>query len=149
MLDKLEFKGHRLHPVDDMQNDLRGFLPQRNLPKLVRWFKKRKEDRETADECLTREFSEEVREAKLNKIRCPQFIPFQLVRRVQEGPEKVLGQPYMQYRIFNIYKIDESKTFAKQFKTKLLAAARRGAARRKASDAGDSSTNYLGQRSVR
>lgn len=126
VLDKLEFKPQSSRQMDDMKNDLRGFLPRRNLAKLAHWFQSGR-DRESAEECLQREFMEEIREAKLSKtLRCPDVLSFRFVRRVHEGPEEVPGQTYTQYRTFDVYKIDESHVSMRKFSNKLLAEARNG-----------------------
>lgn len=125
-LDHLDFKPQIIGPTDDMEDDIRGFLPRKNLPSLVSWFKDAKE-REAADDCLTRELSEETAEAHLPRhLKCPELIHFRLIRAVQEGPESVPGQPYEQYRIFEVYEADISKPSAKAFFDQILKYARQG-----------------------
>ena len=122
-LDELEFKPQVFD--SDMANDLRGFLPRKRLAKLVVWFKQAK-DRESASDCLKRELAEEVREAGLKKIKDPDNVPVRLVRSVHEGPEKIPGQAYTQYRIFEIYELDSPKGRLKDLQERLVDEATQG-----------------------
>src|SRR5436305_3375130 len=109
-----------------MKDDLRGFLPRKNLPALVGWFKKGK-GHESADDCLARELAEEVAEVGISKsVKCPEIIPFHLVRKVEEGPEKVMGEGYTQYRIFEVWEPDISKAVVRKFVKRLMEKARAG-----------------------
>jgi hypothetical protein len=129
-LDQVEFRPQTVESADrinsDMKDDLRGFLPRKNLPALVGWFKKGR-GRESADDCLTRELAEEVAEVGLSKsVKCPEIIPFLLVRKVEEGPEKVMGETYTQYRIFEVWEPDFSKAVVRKFVRRLMEKARAG-----------------------
>jgi SMODS-associated NUDIX domain len=113
MLDQFEFRPQTLGSIDninsDMKDDLRGFLPRKNLSALVAWFRKGK-GRETADDCLRRELAEEIQEIGISRqVKCPEVIPFRFIRRVEEGPENIPGETYTQYRIFEVYEPDISK----------------------------------------
>jgi CBASS immunity effector Cap15-like protein len=87
-----------------MRNDLRGFLPRKCLGRLLKWFDKHI-DRESAGECLARELREELREINLPNASPPSNLQVKLVRRVEEGPEKVPGRAYTQFRIFEVYDV--------------------------------------------
>jgi hypothetical protein len=130
ILDELEFRPQTIESTDhinsDMKDDLRGFLPRKNLPALAAWFRKSK-GRENADDCLRRELAEEIREVGIpKKIKCPEIIPFHFVRRIEEGPEQVPGEMYTQYRIFEVYEPDASKSSVKKFVRQLMECARAG-----------------------
>jgi hypothetical protein len=102
-LDKFEFKPQVVGPGLDMKNDLRGFLPRKNLAKLVAWYY-RETSRESYKQCLVRELKEELKEADLGtSLRCPSDINFGLVRSIAEGPVTVPGQHYKQFRVFEVY----------------------------------------------
>ncbi len=87
----------------EMDCDLRGFVPAKNIYAIVRWFEKGG-NRETAAECLFREMKEEFSE---NSI--PIVLPvlnsghFLKVRTIYEGPHPVPGTDFFQYRILEIY----------------------------------------------
>jgi hypothetical protein len=100
-LEKLDFQPEILIPADDSERDLRGYVPRKNVSKLRNWFVS-KDERESSSECLLREISEETKEAGL-KMQIPKGLQFKLVRRIEEGPEKVRGKDYLQYRLFDIY----------------------------------------------
>lgn len=101
-LDELSFRPQDLGETGDMRNDLRGFLPRKNLARLLKWFDKNV-DRESPRECLLRELREELIETKLPNLWPPSQLEVKLVRRVQEGPEKVPGRSYTQFRVFEVY----------------------------------------------
>lgn len=118
LLDRLEFRPQHAGPGSDMRNDLRGFIPRRSLPALVRWYTKRRE-REECSDCLSRELREELAEIGISRsVKPPRSLTLKLVRNVAEGPEKVPGQGYTQFRIFEVFDIantDKSYTrFLKQ-----------------------------------
>lgn len=122
-LDPLLFRPQDVGPGDDMKNDLRGYLPRRNLLNLLKWFERR-EDRETETECLLRELREEFAEIGPTGLpEVPSSIPIRLVRRVTEGPERVPGHPYGQFRLFEIYEPVEDDPQAQTFLTRLFDAA--------------------------
>ncbi|MFA6272682.1 MAG: hypothetical protein WC693_06365 [Patescibacteria group bacterium] len=87
----------------DMQNDLRGFLKGKYLPSFMRWFLSGK-NREV--EPLTRELKEELEEIGLteeaNAIRAFQY---EFIKTIYEGPDKVPGADYLQFRCFWIFQL--------------------------------------------
>ena len=83
-----------------------GYLPRRLFPKLAKWFEAR-EGRESAQEGLARELREELSEIGAD-IEIPNHIPLRLIRRIQEGPEKVQGQTYFQFRQLDVYALTPS-----------------------------------------
>ncbi len=102
-LDELQFRPQGSGTSKDMTNDLRGFLPRRQLLAFLKWFDEGKE-REDHTTCLRRELIEELRETHVPKGRpLPQLLQFERLRRVQEGPARVAGQPFSQYRIFDFF----------------------------------------------
>jgi hypothetical protein len=117
LLRRLEFRPDRVGLPSDMKTDLRGFVPRKHLPRLVRWHGT-KTDREDGAACLNREIREELAEWGMSKaIRRPHSIRVKLVRSVTEGPEWVPGKGYMQFRIFDIYDLvdeEESLRFSKR-----------------------------------
>lgn len=122
-LDTLTFDPQVVGPGDDMKHDLRGFLPRKNLPKLLRWYRSGT-NRETHNDCLCRELREELKEVALLKtLRVPNDLHFRLVRSVLEGPERVTGQPYTQFRIFEVYDLFPTTSNIKRFIKRLLKAA--------------------------
>lgn len=125
-LDEMQFKPQDLGPGSDMRNDLRGYLPRKNLPRLCRWYV-RGDERETAADCLLRELREELKEIGLggNRLRPPPFVQLRKVRSVEEGPETVEGQPYFQYRVFEVYEPAEPNKTARRFFRKLLETAQK------------------------
>ena len=102
-LDCLQFKPQDLGPDEDMVNDLRGFVPAKNLPRMLRWYD-RGADRETAADCLARELREEMREVGISsRVKIPRRMRIRPVRTVCEGPKKVEGEAYRQFRVFEVY----------------------------------------------
>jgi len=119
-LDNLTFHPQVVGPGDDMKQDIRGFLPRKNLPKFLRWYRSGA-NRETYSDCLCRELKEELREVGLPKtLRVPPTLHFRLVRSVLEGPERVPGQPYTQLRIFEVYDLSPTTSHIKKFLKRLL-----------------------------
>lgn len=88
--------------------DLRGMLPHRSVRQFLRWYHTGAY-REDADECLRREFSEELGEVGLSRLdvglRTLKFAP---VRTVVEGPHDVPGKPHRQLRRFEVYDLQVS-----------------------------------------
>jgi hypothetical protein len=103
-LDELLFRPQDFGKTDDMHNDLRGFLPRKNLSKLLKWFEQR-DDRESGTECVLRELREELNEVSINDLSPPPTLQVRKIRRVEEGPERVPGRGYLQFRIFEIYEV--------------------------------------------
>lgn len=102
-LDSIDFRHQIIGSTEDMSNDLRGFLPRKNLTKMISWYNKRI-DRESYSECLLRELKEEISEAKLPKhLVCPNKLSFRFVRRVIEKPQYIESIRCHQYRIFEVY----------------------------------------------
>lgn len=117
-LDELLFRPQDVGKTNDMQNDLRGFLPRKNLGRLVKWFDRR-EDRESAAECVSRELREELNEIMLQDLKPPQTLQVKKVRRVEEGPEWVPGRGYLQFRIFEVYDVIHNSASCLTFFKKL------------------------------
>lgn len=88
----------------EMEGDLRGYIPSRKLPGLIRWYECR-EDCETTEACLCRELREELSEVGLKATAIPEQISFSTVRRISEGPRKVPGQEHWQFRMFHICEV--------------------------------------------
>jgi SMODS-associated NUDIX domain len=119
-LDNITFNPQIFGPSDDMKQDLRGFLPRKNLPKLLRWYRSGN-NRENYNDCLCRELKEELKEvALLKSVKPPNILHFRLVRSVLEGPERVPGQTYTQFRIFEIYDLFPTTSHIKRFIKRLL-----------------------------
>lgn len=115
ILDALDFRDKPIDPEND-KNDLRGCLPRGNLLQFVRWFNKYSPERESFNECLHRELDEELAEVKLTAVlKISKDLKFQHIRTVTEGPESVAGQPFMQYRIFEVYEINQTTHEANEF----------------------------------
>lgn len=123
-LDGFDFKPQVFGPGDDMRYDIRGFLPRKNLAKLVGWFSKQA-NRESFKECLCRELREELAEVGVPRIQCPDGLQFRPVRTVREGPGPVPGEDYTQFRIFEVYDLHPVSTDTQKFVRKLFRAARR------------------------
>jgi hypothetical protein len=100
-LDGWMFRPQDLGPAEDMQRDLRGHIPRRNLASVVSWFERHK-GREEANECLRRELVEELKEINL-ELRVPAACPVVCVRVVDEGPARMPASPIRQFRRFEIY----------------------------------------------
>src|ERR1043166_9193496 len=124
VLDSIDFKPQVFGPGDDMKKDIRGFLPRKNLAKLVQWYGKSLE-REPFKECLCRELKEELLEIGLPKIRCPDGLQFRLVRTAREGPAAVPGEEYTQFRIFEVYDLYPVSLDTQKFIRQLFRAAKR------------------------
>jgi hypothetical protein len=102
-LDKIGFRREDLGPGIDMRDDLRGYISGANLSELVKWFSQN-QGREVASECLRRELKEELKEINISSIiSTPNIVHVKLIRKVEEGPERILGLPYKQYRVFEIW----------------------------------------------
>lgn len=119
-LDALCFRPQSVGPDDDMLRDLRGFLPIKNGTRMLKWFA-RGQGRESGPACLTREFEEEMGEFEKfwhgADLRVAMDLPREMmvwhVRRVEEGPETVPGQSYLQYRIFDVFELCDSPQASK------------------------------------
>jgi hypothetical protein len=105
-LDSFEFRPEDYGPGEIMKSDLRGYLPRRFFPQMAKWFEAR-EGRESPQEGLARELKEELSEIGVN-IEIPNRLPLRLIRRIHEGPEKVHGQTYFQFRQLDVYAISPS-----------------------------------------
>lgn len=123
-LDGLEFRAQSGTDVDDMRNDIRGFLPRKHILAMTRWFEAGT-GREDATTCLRRELSQELHEIGLGEEHpVPSIINFGLVRRIQEGPRCAVGQTFLQYRSFDVYEITDETDDVHQFVKNLRIAAR-------------------------
>lgn len=120
VLNALEFRPQEIDK--DMRGDLRGFLPRKNIGRLLAWYR-RNADREKYHECLRRELLEELREAGL-KLSIPDILVFRPVRTIKEGPYRVDGEGYLQYRIFEIYELDTSHEHLQLFERAMIDTAR-------------------------
>jgi hypothetical protein len=120
-LDRIEFRPH--HVDDDMERDLRGFVPRRHIGRFVKWFHQH-EGRESPTECVCRELREEMKEIRM-KGRCPTRVEIRHVRSVYEGPERVPGQSYLQFRQFDIFEIADGDARTKQFLKRLIKSAQK------------------------
>jgi pimeloyl-ACP methyl ester carboxylesterase len=100
-LDRFEFRPQAID--GDMFGDLRGFLPNKHLPSFLEWFASGI-GRETAHECLSRELSEELKQADM-EVRPEEIagLRFVHVRTVHEGPDHIAAERYLQRRIFDVY----------------------------------------------
>jgi hypothetical protein len=101
-LEEMLFRGEDIASDTIMKGDLRGFVPRRNLGKFISWFE-RKEDREMATDCVRRELREELVEIGMTSPEVPAQLSLRRIRIVSEGPERVAGMPYTQYRFFEVY----------------------------------------------
>ncbi|MBQ5946269.1 hypothetical protein [Massilia sp. ST3] len=104
VLDQFNF---RVNAVDDeMGDDIRGFITQNSLQKFREWFEGGSL-RESAEQCAYREFREETLEVGLD-IPSIEHLHFRHIRSVTEGPEPIKAENYCQFRIFEVYDLDES-----------------------------------------
>jgi len=107
-----------------MLHDLRGFIPRRNVLHVLDWYGAGA-NRESHGDCLTRELGEELREVRLvGRLPLPRQMRFRLVRTVSEGPERVEGRDFTQYRHLEIYELVSSEDQTKTFLDSLLEVAR-------------------------
>jgi len=124
-LDRLEFRD-QVHPAfrRDMTRDLRGFIPGRSLPAFIRWFQSG-HDRESSIDCLRRELREELQEiGQPDMIGYTASLKYRFVRSVRQGPKRVSGESYRQFRIIEVYDLETSTHEEEQAKKRLLAAGR-------------------------
>jgi hypothetical protein len=114
-------------PGDARAQDLRGFLPARELLTFVRWLSA-KRDRENSMDCLRRELAEECHELGLpvsnEDLGSLQFT-FQW--RVREGPRS-LGPvfDYLQFRSLEVFDLNGNSAANRRFITVLREAAAAG-----------------------
>ncbi len=104
-LDAIEFKLETKAETDvDLKDDLRGFLPGRNLGNFLLWFDKG-DDREQAIDALRREIDEEAREAGLGleTEECLKNLKLRKVREIHEGPYIPNSVTYPQYRNLEVF----------------------------------------------
>lgn len=120
-LERMLFRPEDFGPGKDMKNDLRGYLPRRHLPKLVKWFDGRGE-RESPSECLRRELKEELSEIGGVKLKIPSMLTLRMIRRVSEGPAAVPGRSIMQYRILDVYELVVTGRNTEEFLRQLVRA---------------------------
>jgi SMODS-associated NUDIX domain len=114
-LDDFQFRPQRSGTGTDMINDLRGFIPRRQLLGFTRWFDEGS-GREDSSTCLRRELMEELKEVRLAWARSlPQIIQFKQLRRIQEGPSRAAGQTFSQYRIFDFFDVIEPSESVTRF----------------------------------
>jgi hypothetical protein len=88
-----------------IERDLRGYIPSKHLLKFINWFLLYKNREENA---LFREIEEELVEINLQNLLGIMGTPdFSLIRSISEGPHKVPGKSFYQYRILNVYEFSE------------------------------------------
>lgn len=102
-LDEIDFRPHIIGN-GDMIRDIRGYLPRKNLSKLLRWYYQ-SISRESYTECLTRELKEELAEVGIHIQRFPADIQFRRVRHKTERPKYLESINCYQFRIFEVYEI--------------------------------------------
>lgn len=101
--------------------DLRGFLAGKKFHGFMRWFYS---DKHVEKLTLAREIEEELIEAGLANLAADvPRIEFDLVRVVHEGPIKVRGTDYLQYRLFHVYEIEHGDALSVEFADRVVAAA--------------------------
>lgn len=118
--EKFEFQ--RYSKRGNLSDDLRGFLPGRHFVKFMQWFRSQR-DREV--ESVTRELIEELKEIGLtNLAETIQALPLSLVRRTQEGIQRVPSkEDFYQFRYIEVYKLDATNEHGRKLTEKLFAAA--------------------------
>ena len=85
-----------------LDGDLRGYIPAMSLPPFLEWLKRRI-DREQSD-CIRRELREETSEAgHPEAFDLFSNAAFNLLRTIHEGPDKVPGMKFVQFRYLEIY----------------------------------------------
>jgi hypothetical protein len=87
--------------ADEMNFDLRGFLPCKGLYHLVTWYEKF-QNCETPETCLRREVKEELSEVGITTLEVPEALQLVALRQVWEGPHFIASENFYQFRIFNI-----------------------------------------------
>ena len=124
LLEQLGFAGEiRAAHVALTAGDLRGQVPARSLRAFLRWFDSNAY-RETASECLHREFAEELGEAGLAELAGDvPGLRFGPVRSVVEGPHAVPGQPFRQFRKFVVQELLNADAATVRLAARLVAAA--------------------------
>lgn len=122
-LDRIDFHQHIVDAGKDMDNDMRGFLPRKNLTKLIDWYNK-KIERESYGECLSRELREEIVEAGIN-ISFPDKMKFRFVRDIIEKPKYNELINCYQFRIFEVYDIQTSDKQVNQFINRVYSMAKK------------------------
>ena len=125
VLDRLEFRD-QVHPAfrHDMVRDLRGFIPGRSLPAFIRWFQSG-HDPELSYDCLRRELREELQEVgQPDVFKYIADLNYQFVRLVMQGPKRVIGESYRQFRIIEIYDLEAITHEGEQARKRLLAVGR-------------------------
>lgn len=103
-LDEIDFRPHILPGDTDMIGDIRGYLPRKNLSKLLRWYNQ-SICRESYTECLIRELKEELTEVGIHIHKFPGNIQFRHVRSKIERPRYLESIDCYQFRIFEVYEI--------------------------------------------
>jgi hypothetical protein len=103
--------------------DLRGYIIGKKFHGFMRWFYSKKHVEKLT---LAREIDEELSEAGLDDLaaKVPR-LEFDLVRVVHEGPVKVRGTDYLQYRLFHVYEIEQGEPLAVQFADRVVRATSR------------------------
>lgn len=106
MLDRFSFQPQAVN--SDMRNDLRGVIDRGAFEQFVQWMETG-EGRESGEQCLLRELREELDEIGLHDVEVPAGLRFKSVRSVSEGPEFLATLGHGQYRIFDIYDIEQNE----------------------------------------
>lgn len=120
-LNRIEFTPHYLGSTDNSEQDLRGFIRRKNLPKFHKWAE-RCSGRENANDCVHRELEEELGEVGI-KLRVPmlRLIP---LRTVKEGPKYHGEVGYTLHRVFDVVSLDTSHAASRKFAHDLILKAR-------------------------
>jgi SMODS-associated NUDIX domain len=105
MLDQFSFRPQVLDA--DMKNDLRGFISSRGIEGFRNWLA-RGDGREAPIECIRRELREELMEVKLDAGLVPDDVSLHPVRTVTEGPEFIPALGCSQFRVFDVYELDQN-----------------------------------------
>ena len=124
LLEGIGFQEERVGSRPDLTRcDLRGYIPAGALPRFLRWFDSGAY-RENAAECLLRELTEELGEVGLDPLQpAVPSLSYTYLRTVTEGPHKVPGKAYRQFRRFEVCDIVTANSTALQLARQVLAAA--------------------------
>lgn len=115
-LNDLEFVAERV-PMEEYRfetADLRGKLPIRKFLKFRKWLASGT-DREAYEQCLLREIVEEIEELSLPETPLAQNLTFRHIRRVEDGPKRIPGKNFLQFRIFEVMELNGDSITNKEF----------------------------------
>jgi hypothetical protein len=116
VLDKIGFENQL--PAVDGSCDLRGYIRGSHFHNLMMWYVS---GRHIERLTLARELEEELKEIqiKLPKSNLPR-LEFDLVRVVHEGPHRVPGEEYLQYRCFSVCDLQVDDPTSRDFENYLV-----------------------------